>query len=83
MSLNPRALGLSLGIIGGAWIFIITLFAVATGYGTAGLVIFGSFHPGYTITIAGAFIGLSYSFICWFLAGYALAWLHNTFEQKL
>ncbi|HLD57767.1 MAG TPA: hypothetical protein VJA47_05645 [archaeon] len=75
--LNAKKLGLAGGIIGGAVVFITTLLSVTTGYGTAFLQTYSSLHPWYSISIIGAFIGLVYSFICWFVVGYVLARIYN------
>ncbi len=80
--LNPKGLGISTGIIGGMCAFLLTLFSAATGYGAKFLEAYASIHPGYTISIIGAFIGLVYSFICWFVVGYALAWLYNRIGKE-
>lgn len=82
MALNPKALGLSAGIIGGAIAFLMTLLAVATGYGTEAMAMYGGFHPGYSVSAAGAFVGLVYSFICWLIVGYVLARLYNRLEKR-
>lgn len=82
VKLNPKALGISAGIIGGVVAFLMTLFAVATGYDTAAMLIYASFHPGYSISIVGAFVGLVYSFVCWLVVGYVLALLYNKFDKK-
>ena len=82
MALKPKALGISAGIIAAAAVFIMTLLAAGTGYGSAMMTMYGTIHPGYSISVLGAFVGIIYGFICWFVAGYVLAWLYNRFEKK-
>ena len=80
--LNEKALALSAGIVWSLTIFITTIISVATGFGKAFLEAYGSIHPGYSISVAGAFIGLVYAFICAFAGMYALIWLYNRLEKK-
>lgn len=77
MKLNAKALGLTLGIIWGACVFIMTIISIPTGYG--GLVLAGvkSVYPGYTIGVGGAFVGLILGFIDGFICGYLIAFVYN------
>lgn len=75
--LNAKNLALAAAVVWGLTIFGTTLLSVAAGYGTAFLVSYGSLHPGYSISIAGAFIGFIYAFACAFAGIYAFAWLYN------
>ena len=81
--LNAKAFALSAGIVWSLTIFITTIASVATGFGKVFLEAYGSIHPGYSITYAGAFIGLVYAFICASVGGYVLIWLYNRLEKKL
>jgi len=80
--LNTKSFALSAGIIWGLVIFVTTIISVATGYGKPYLEAYGSLHPGYSISILGAFIGLVYAFICAFVGIYILIWLYNRFEKR-
>lgn len=80
--LNTKAFSLSAGIIWGLTIFITTLLSTVTGYGKTFLESYGSLHPGYSISIAGAAIGLVYAFICAFVGAYVLISLYNRFEKR-
>ncbi len=82
MPLNPKALGLAVAIIWATTLFIGTLLAVGTGYASEALELWGTWHPGYSISIMGAFAGLIYGAICGFIVGYLLAWLYNRFEKR-
>ncbi len=79
---NAKAASLSAGIIWGLTIFITTLGSTTTGYGKAFLEAYGSLHPGYSISVIGAFIGLVYAFICAFIGAYVLVWLYTKFEKR-
>ncbi len=82
MSLNAKALALSGGIVWGLSIFGTTLLSVTTGLGRAMMEVYGSIHPGYSITYAGAFVGLAYSFVCASVGLFVFAKLYNYFESK-
>ncbi len=82
VKLNPKALGISAGIIAAVAVFVMTLLAAATGYSSAMMNMYASIHPFYAVSVAGAVLGLIYGFVCWFVAGYALAWLYNRLEKK-
>ncbi|MBI5332257.1 MAG: hypothetical protein HZB65_01665 [Candidatus Aenigmarchaeota archaeon] len=75
-------MGIAAGIIAAATIFFGTLIALSTGMGMTALEIWGSFHPGYSVSIFGSVVGLIYGFICWFVAGYVFGWLYNRLGSK-
>ncbi len=80
--LNAKNLGLAAAIVWSLTIFGTILISSATGYAKEFLNAYGSLHPFYTITVAGAFIGLVYAFICGFVGLYAFAWLYNRLGRK-
>lgn len=75
--LNPKKLGCAGGILGGLTMLIITILALAIGYGTDWLHMVGGFYPGYTISLFGTVVGTVYGFIQGFVFFYLLAWLYN------
>jgi len=78
MKLKPLALGVAFGILWGGAVFLTTLLSYYAGYGTAFLeALPRSIYPGYSITLAGSFIGLIYGFIDGFVSGAVLGWLYN------
>jgi hypothetical protein len=85
LRLNPRALGLSLGVLGGLCLFVWTLVTSFTGYAYPILDLFTYIYPGFGISVAGSFAGLFYGFLDGFIGGYIIAWLYNSFckEQKI
>jgi hypothetical protein len=72
-SLDKIALGLAVGTFAGLAVFLSTIFLLIKGGNPIGpnLALLGQFFIGYTVTPAGAFIGLIYGFI----VGFALGWL--------
>ena len=80
--MKPKILGLTGGILWGICMFVVTLASVAAGYGEAMLNVFASIYPGYSISVAGAFIGLIIGFIDAFIALYIFATLYNYMDKK-
>jgi len=78
MKLKPLALGMAVGIVWGACIFLTTLLSYYTGYGKLFLeALPRSVYPGYTITPTGSFIGLIYGFVDGFVGGTIVGWIYN------
>ena len=76
--LDPKAFGLSCGIIGAVMLFLMTLFAVfGVDYGLAFLKMVESVYPGYAISGLGVIVGTVYGFLDGFIGGYIFAWLYN------
>jgi len=80
VKLDRRALGLAAGILWAACVFLCTLWVVYRGGGEH-LELLGKFYPGYSVTLAGAFVGLVWGFVDGFLGGWILAWLYNRFAR--
>lgn len=78
--LNPKALGLALGIFWSMTMLLTTFLSLYTGYGREMLEVMVSLYPGYSITPVGGLIGLIYGFIDGFIMGFILAWLYNKLE---
>jgi hypothetical protein len=85
MSLNPKALALTLGIVWGGCLFLVGLVnLVAPAYGNAWLELAASIYPGYhgpggfgsTITV------LVYGFVDGAVAGWIVAWLYNRLSRS-
>lgn len=79
--LSVKGLGLSMGILWGVYVFLIALlasFGVDIPWFNAGIVdALAVVYKGYTATVAGAFIGLVYGFVCAGISGALIAWLYN------
>ncbi|VVB90763.1 Uncharacterised protein [uncultured archaeon] len=81
MPLNPKAFGLTAGIIWGLVILVFTLISVSTGYATMFLNIIVSIYPGYSISPMGSIIGLIYGFADAFIGFYIFALIYNLLEN--
>jgi hypothetical protein len=79
--LDRIALGVALGAVFGALVFLATLYLVAKGGPMPGknLSLLSQYFVGYRVTIGGAFIGLLYGFMTGFIVGWFVAFLRNFF----
>ncbi len=81
--LSPKALAISLGVLWGAYVFllglILTIFPNARFFWVSNelLGILATLYPGYAATLTGSFVGLFWGAICGATGGAILAWLHN------
>jgi hypothetical protein len=79
MRLNLLVNGVAFGLVGGLTLFAVTLFLVIKGGPVVGphLGLLGQYLPGYTVTLAGSFIGLAYGLLLGFLFGVFVALVYN------
>jgi len=77
--LNEKLLGIVLGILLGAGLFLATNFLVLKGGRHVGahLGLLSNFFPGYRVTLFGSIIGFCYMFIVGFLVGIVLGAVYN------
>ncbi len=77
---HKTALGVAAGMVVGGLIFSLTLILVLKGGYPIGpnLALLGQYFPGYTVTFAGAWVGLAWGFAAGFLLGWGAAFVHNT-----
>ncbi len=71
----------ALGSVSGLFAFLATIFLVIKGGEVVGpnLRLLNQYFFGYTVTLKGAFIGASYSFLWGFIFGWLVAYLRNFF----
>jgi hypothetical protein len=77
MKLSSKALGLTLGILWGLGLFVMTLLAASNGYAADQLGLLVGVYPWYEVTTQGAFIGLGLGFLDGFIGGWIIAWVYN------
>jgi hypothetical protein len=77
MKLNIKALGLTCGILWGIAVFLVTVWVTITQSGGSTLGLLHKFYFGYSVSWAGAFIGLVWGFIDGLICGLIFAWLYN------
>ena len=76
--LNPKALALSLGIIGAISIFLLGILPILFNKWGHNLVLtIGSLYIGYAPNLKGAIIGAIWGFLDGFICGYLIAVLYN------
>jgi len=78
MKLSGKALGLALGILWGATVFLATLWVTIKGGGQH-LALLSKFYLGYSVSIVGSILGLLWGFVDGFVSAWVLAWLYNKF----
>ncbi|MDD5618766.1 MAG: bacteriophage holin [Candidatus Omnitrophica bacterium] len=79
--LNAKALGLSLGIVWSAGVFIMGVASMAFNWGTKFVEIFSSMYIGYNSTLTGSVIGAVWGFVDAGIGGVLVAWLYNKFAK--
>ena len=81
MKINVKALALSMGIVWGLVVFLLTLWFLFMGYSGNLLAKLGSIYLGYSVSWIGAFVGLVYGFIDGLVGGALLGYLYNKFAK--
>jgi len=77
MTICPKKLALTFGILWGASTLILGLICMLTGWGIDLVEILGSVYIGYDSTVLGSIIGGAWGFADGFIGGYLIAWLYN------
>jgi hypothetical protein len=77
--LNGRLLGIVLGFLFGAGLFLATNFLVLKGGPHVGahLGLLGQFFPGYRVSFWGSIVGFSYMFLVGLIIGVVLGAVYN------
>ena len=80
--LNPKASGLSFGILYSASLFLLALLPVLfNGWAKTAVLEMSSLYIGYGPSFKGALFGLVYGFVMGSVFGYLLALLYNKFSR--
>ena len=77
--LDRVALGLSMGTVSGALLFLATQILLMKGGDVVGpnLQLLSQFLPGYSVTVFGSILGLGYGFASGFVGGWGFAFFRN------
>jgi hypothetical protein len=77
--LSRNVLGLTLGILSAAGIFLATNILVLKGGPTVGihLQLLNQYFPGYRVTFAGSLLGAAYGFAVGYVSGWVIAAVYN------
>jgi hypothetical protein len=78
LRLSPWRVGIGFGFIWALGLFILALISHNTiYYGHPFIQSLDSVYIGYSPTVEGAFVGLCWGFINFFIFGWLVAWLYN------
>lgn len=75
--IDIKALGLTLGIVWGAAMFLLGLMVMFFNWGAAWVELMSSLYIGYKATFLGSLIGGIWGFVDAGIAGVVVAWLYN------
>ena len=81
MKINTKALALSLGILGGFAVFLLTIWFLIMGYSGNLLGKLGSVYLGYSVSWFGAIIGFAYGFFDGLIGGALIGYFYNKFAK--
>lgn len=76
---NKKAFAISLGLIYGLGMVVLTLLAMS-GIGLGLVSMYTGLLPGYSVSLFGMVVGFLYAFILGGIFGYIFAGLYNHFE---
>lgn len=81
--LHAKAWGISTGLLFGIALFVATIILVLKGGPDVGahLGLLSVFFPGYSVTVAGAFIGFVYAFVLGYALGRIVGTVYNYFVR--
>jgi hypothetical protein len=82
MKLNVKALALTLGLICGLGLFLITWWIILFEGTNTDLTMVSNIYRGYSVTPVGSLIGLIWASIDGAIGGACIAWIYNLFLPK-
>lgn len=81
MQLNPKALGFTVGVLGGACWLVMMLISLLTSFGQQTLTTWGSWHPFFSYSWGGMVIIVIEHLIGGFIVGWIFATVYNKFNK--
>ena len=79
--LSIRSVALTLGIIGGASMFLLAWWLIIIGNAEGPTTLFERVYIGYSFTPLGSIIGAVWGFVDWGIAGAIFAWIYNLINK--
>lgn len=81
MKLEIKSFALATAILCGLGLFSFTWWVMLFDGFTGEITLIGKLYRGYSISIAGSFIGLAWAFFDGLLGGAMFAWLYNSLKS--
>jgi len=81
MKINIRALALSMGIVAGLVVFLLTAWFLLLGYNGSILAKLGSVYLGYSVSWFGSIVGFAYGFLDGVVFGALFGFIYNKFVK--
>ncbi len=81
MQLNPKACGLTVGVLGGAFWLVAMILSLLTGLGEQTLTTWGSWHPFFSYSFLGLVIMVIEHLVFGFIVGWIFATVYNLFNK--
>jgi len=81
MKINIKALALSMGIVAGLAVFLLTIWFLLLGYNGSFLAQLGSVYLGYSVSWFGSIVGFAYGFLDGVVFGALFGYLYNKFVK--
>lgn len=82
MKLNVKAMSLTIGLVWGLGLFLLTWWIILFEGSNQDSNILTHIYRGYTITPLGSLIGLLWAFIDGIIGGACIAWIYNNLIPK-
>lgn len=76
---NPKALGISLAVVSGLYMLLLSI-GGWIGFWTDAVATMAEFHIGYNLSALGVVIGIIEAAVFGFIAGWLIAWLYNRYN---
>ena len=82
MKLNVKALALTLGILWGCSVFLITWWIILFEGSTGEITLIGKIYRGYCISPVGSIVGFAWGFVDGLIGGAIFGWVYNWFAGR-
>jgi hypothetical protein len=82
MRLNVRAFALTCAIVWGLGLFAVTWWVIILEGASGNTTWLTVIYRGYSLSLAGSFIGLAWAFVDGLVGGLVFAWLYNFMARR-
>jgi len=83
MKLDVLPFALSVGIVWGLGLFILTWWLILFEGPTGDVTLLGRFYRGYSVSGLGSLVGVAWRFFDGVVGGAVFAWLYNCLSEKM